>query len=119
VPDLVKEEFINIGILVRDVTDSQPPTVAFTRDWTRLLSFDEEADLNMLKCLEEDFKIHLAEKREDGTKPFFDTILDSFSNNLQVSKPKGRSAESMNILVKELMSLYVYRSVTSSLAMAV
>ena len=51
VPDPVKNEFVNIGVLLRAATGEQSE-LRFTRDWGRVLCLDPDADTQMLEALE-------------------------------------------------------------------
>ena len=53
VPDVVKGEFTNIGVVLREATVSGGrPVVRFTRDWSRVRCMDAEADTGLLESLE-------------------------------------------------------------------
>src|ERR1700734_2023103 len=51
VPDPVKNEFVNIGVLLRAATGEQT-VLRFTRDWARVLCLDPDADTQMFEALE-------------------------------------------------------------------
>ncbi|HEX3940610.1 MAG TPA: DUF3037 domain-containing protein, partial [Acidobacteriaceae bacterium] len=51
VPDPVKNEFVNIGILLRAAAGGQS-AVRFTKDWSRVRCIDPDADTEMLEALE-------------------------------------------------------------------
>ncbi len=106
VPDMVREEFINIGILIVDLSGARPPMVRLTRNWTRLRSLDPDADVETLQALEQDLNLYCAQT--SGTDSLMNSIQDSFSNNLQLAPSRGRAAESMDRLAEELMALYVH-----------
>ena len=60
VPDAVKEEFVNIGVvMVGGGTDAGYADVRFTRDWRRVLCLDPGADLEWLQALERDIRMRL------------------------------------------------------------
>lgn len=107
VPSLIREEFVNIGVVVSDITDMHPPRVWFTRDWTRLQSLDPIVDIEMLRGLEEGLMHQFRESTH--TVSFMET-LQGWSNNLQLSQLRARGAESMESLAKELMTMYVESS---------
>ena len=53
VPDVVKGEFTNIGVVLREASASGGgPVVRFTRDWSRVRCMDAEADTGLLEALE-------------------------------------------------------------------
>ena len=51
VPDVVKGEFTNIGVLLREAVGSAVPLLRFTRDWSRVRCMDANADLGLLESL--------------------------------------------------------------------
>jgi hypothetical protein len=51
VPDPVRNEFVNIGVLLRAAEGGQS-MVRFTRDWGRVRCLDPDADTQMLEALE-------------------------------------------------------------------
>ena len=110
VPDAVKNEFVNIGVLLREAAGpgvANAPMLRLTRDWGRVRCVDPEADTEMLEALEGELRSRLLEGVEDGVKPVLAVIEDSFSNLLQVTEPKGCLAESMIAEVESLMRVYV------------
>ena len=113
VPDLVREEFVNIGVLIWARADTQPPVIRFTQDWTRLRNLANDVDTDMLQALEEDLSRALADA--PGVDSLINLIQEAFSGNLQTSSERGRAAESMNGLAEELMTLYVNPSVKTQL----
>ena len=48
VPDPVKNEFVNIGVLLRASAGEQS-ALRFTRDWARVLCLDPDAHTQMLE----------------------------------------------------------------------
>lgn len=62
VPDPVKGEFVNIGLVFREERDSEPPriSVRFTTDWRRVRCLDPNLDEGVLQALESDLKGVLA-----------------------------------------------------------
>ena len=110
VPDAVKNEFVNIGVLLREAAGigaGQAPVLRFTRDWARVRCVDPDADTEMLEALEEELRGRLLAGTEGGMKPVLDMIEDSFSNMLQITEPKGCLAESMIAEMESLMRVYV------------
>ncbi len=106
VPDPVRNEFVNIGILLRDALQSEQLIVNFTKDWARVRCIDPDVDVGMLESLESEFRQRLT--RQDSGMPSLMRVLeDSFSNALQLTEPKAYLAESMIAGVEELMRLYV------------
>jgi hypothetical protein len=121
VPDAVKNEFVNIGVMLREARGTgAAPLLRFTRDWARVRCVDPEADTAMLEALELELRVRLAEgtqtAAESGvwpagpvaeSKPVMEVIEDSFSNLLQVTEAKGCLAESLPAEMENLMRVYV------------
>jgi hypothetical protein len=128
VPDAVKNEFVNIGVMLREAGGraGAAPLLRLTRDWARVRCVDPEADTAMLEALELELRARLAEGAEvqlaagqeksagrwpvgavrEG-KPVLEVIEDSFSNLLQVTEAKACLAESLPAELDNLMRVYV------------
>ena len=106
VPDVVKGEFANIGVLLREAGSDAAPQVRFTRDWTRVRCMDAEADVAMLEALESEIAARLRMGAADP-KPVLGVIEDSFSNSIQMSEPRACLAESIAAEMDLLMKMYV------------
>ena len=110
VPDTVKNEFVNIGVLLREAAEAgvtNAPLLRFTRDWARVRCVDPEADTEMLEALEGELQARLLEGTPAEGRPVLELIEDSCSNLLQLTQAKGYLAESMIAGVEELMRVYV------------
>jgi Protein of unknown function (DUF3037) len=133
VPDPVKNEFVNIGVLLRPHMGGAPGVpeprpqgaregaagrsasaesflVRFTRDWTRVRCADPDADIEMLEAMEAEMRRRLPETTPGAaadTKPLLEIIDDSFSHLLQLTEPKACLAENLTAQMDELMRLYV------------
>ncbi len=117
VPDPVKGEFANIGVVLRAVgagkagsAGSNTGTVVrFTRDWGRVRCLDPDADTEMLESLE----VEIAERMASGVqhrvnaKPMLETLEDSLSNCLQITAMQGTLAESLPAEMEQLLRMYV------------
>jgi hypothetical protein len=106
VPDPVKNEFVNIGVLLREAAHPDALSVRFTRDWARVRCIDPDADIEMLEALEAEMRQRTAEQQAD-TKPLLAIIDDSFSQLLQMTDSKAYLAENMAAGMEQLMQLYV------------
>jgi hypothetical protein len=106
VPDPVKNEFVNIGVLLREAGHPEGAQVRFTKDWGRVRCVDPDADLAMLEAMETEMRRRLAEAG-DGTTPLMKTMEDSFSQLLQITEPKACLAENVAAEMDQLMRLYV------------
>jgi hypothetical protein len=106
VPDPVKNEFVNIGVLLREAARPESTIVRFTRDWARVRCVDPNADTEMLEAMESEMRQRFAETGSD-LPPIMKTLEDSFSNLLQITEPKACLAETIPAEVEQLMQLYV------------
>ncbi len=107
VPDVVKGEFTNIGVVLREA-DSRDGAAAvrFTRDWSRVRCMDAGADVELLESLEGE----IAERLRMGlqeTKPVMELLGDTLSNSVQVTEVRACLAESMAAEMEQLMRMYV------------
>jgi len=114
VPDRVKNEFVNIGVVLRSSgVGGQTPSqgkveVRFTRDWARVRRLDPDADTAMLEALEIEVMRRLASQGpEEQAKPVLAALEDTLSNTLQITESKAFLAESFPAGLEELLSLYV------------
>jgi hypothetical protein len=109
VPDVVKGEFANIGVVLREAGREETVTVRFTRDWSRVRCLDPEADVELLESLEAEIALRLkmgVELRVNA-KPMLETMLDSLSNSVQVTEMRGTLAESLPAEMEQLLRMYV------------
>lgn len=114
VPDAVKGEFTNIGVLLREATQPglppQPARVRFTRDWSRVRCLDADADIGLLEALEGEIDARLRSESGSGSaivKPMIATIEDAFSNSIQMTEARACLAENPAAELDLLMRLYV------------
>ena len=105
-PDAVKNEFINVGLVL--VPPAGSAQVRFTRDWSRVLCLDPEADVEMLQALENDLRDQLREMNGDHDL-ILRRIQDSFSNAIQPSEFQACLAASAVSEADELARLYLER----------
>ena len=105
VPDPVKNEFVNIGVLLR--AEGEPSTLRFTRDWGRVRCLDPEADTAMLEALEIEIGQRLRAQPANHPKPITALLEESFSNGVQITVSKAYAAESFLAGLEELMRQYV------------
>ncbi len=102
-PDAIKEEFVNIGLVVLGDTGN---AVRFTSDYRRVRCLDPTADLDMLRALEAELRARLAQA---GSNPdaMLKLLHDSFSNTLQLSPVKACLAESVEQEADRLAEMYL------------
>ena len=111
VPDVVKGEFTNIGVLLREAeAPSATPRLRFTRDWSRVRCMHADVDTDLLEALEAEMLDRL--RMETGAvstypKPILEALTDSLSNSIQISEPRACLAENLAVELDQLMRLYV------------
>jgi len=108
VPDPIKEEFVNIGlVLVCGAIQSDALVeVRFSCNWKRVLRLDSHADIEMLEALAKEIRERLAEPGADRER-MLSMMRDSFSNSVQVSSPKACLAESPREEADRLAQIYL------------
>jgi hypothetical protein len=106
VPDPVKGEFTNIGVLLREAGRPDAAQLRFTRDWSRVRCMDAEADIGLLEALESEIAARLQVSSTDP-KPIVAMIEDSFSNSLQMTEARACLAENVAAELDLLMKMYV------------
>ena len=106
VPDPVKNEFVNIGVVLRAAGGEQS-ALRFTRDWGRVRCLDPDADIQMLEALEIEIGHRLRASPADDPRPVMARLEDTLSNGLQITETKAYLAETFLTGLEELMHLYV------------
>ena len=109
VPDVVKGEFVNIGVLLREAAGADARAqVKFTRDWSRVRCMDADADTSLLEALEQEIagRLTLAVSPRDP-KTVLEVLQDTLSNSLQMTGPKATLAENMATEMELLLRMYV------------
>ncbi|MGC2198124.1 MAG: DUF3037 domain-containing protein [Terriglobales bacterium] len=106
VPDAVKDEFVNIGVvLVGDGADAGYADVRFTRDWRRVLCLDPGADVEWLQALERDVRMRLQDA--GSLADLLYRLQDLCSNVIQISASKGCLGEEPAREMESLAKLYL------------
>ncbi len=106
VPDVVKGEFANIGVLLREAGRDDSAVVRFTRDWSRVRCMDADADIGLLEGLEGEIAARLRMGAGD-TKPVMQVLEDTLSNSVQITEARASLAESVPAELEQLMRMYV------------
>jgi hypothetical protein len=104
VPDAVRNEYVHIGVILREQGSGEPAQVRFTRDWRRVRCLDPEADTTVLEGMESELKRRFQEE-PDGN--LMRLLSEALSLNVQMTEPKAYLAESLPAGMEELMRLYV------------
>jgi len=107
VPDAVKDEFVNIGVVVVEngTSGASFSDLRFTSDWRRVKCLDPDADIEMLEALEPDLRARLAETADRDR--ILHVLKDSFSGALQLSPGKACLAESPQEELRRLATMYL------------
>ncbi|HEY1742641.1 MAG TPA: DUF3037 domain-containing protein [Granulicella sp.] len=105
VPDVVKGEFANIGVVLREA-GREDAVVRFTRDWSRVRCMDADADVALLESLESELSVRLQRTPLDA-KPVLEVLEDSLSNSVQLTAMRATLAENMSTEMEQLMRMYV------------
>ena len=104
VPDVVRNEFVHIGVILRERGSRDGAEVRFTRDWRRVRCLDPEADTAVLEGMESELRMRF-QAEPDGR--LMQLLSEALSLNVQMTEAKAYLAESIPAGVEELMRLYV------------
>ena len=104
VPDAVRNEYVHIGVILREQGSREAAQVRFTRDWRRVHCLDPEADTALLEGMESELRKRF-EAEPDGS--LMRLLSESLSLSVQMTEPKAYLAESLPAGMEELMRLDV------------
>lgn len=115
VPDEVRQEFINIGLVFHSPLDNYLD-VKITSNFSRVSAFDDELDTNFLKIVLSGVKRDFSQKIDVGAPSFYDLgkkdFLNSatafYSNQLQFSPIYSISSNDIVKDFNDLFRTYVY-----------
>ena len=107
VPDVVKGEFANIGVVLREAGGDRRVQVRFTRDWARVRCMDADADVGLLEALEAEIAEKLRVEGADTPKPLLELLGDTLSNSVQMTEMRATLAESLPAEMEQLLGMYV------------
>src|SRR5262249_9842961 len=99
VPDAVKNEFVNIGLVL--LPPAGRPEMRFSKDWSRVQALDPQADIELLEAFREEIS------READVELVLRKVEDSFSNGLQASESKACLAVSPAQEADKLARIYL------------
>ncbi|HET9742611.1 MAG TPA: DUF3037 domain-containing protein [Terriglobales bacterium] len=108
VPDVVKDEFVNIGVLLLS-PDENFAQVRFMRDWSRVRCLDPGVDLESLQGIEADIQ----DQFRAATQSPADSIArlrETLSNSLQITNSKPLLSESPQQELQRLAGAYLERA---------
>ncbi len=115
-PDLIKGEFVNIGVVLLESGGDGFTGVRFTRDWRRARCADPDLDIDLLESYEEGLRLHLESlvpqiinyrgpmSRRDW---LLDQLQQSLSGALQLSPMAAVLSESPSIELGKLAQTYL------------
>jgi len=104
VPDAVRNEYVHIGVILREQGSQEPAEVRFTHDWRRVRCLDPEADTALLEGMESELRRRF-QQEPDGN--LMRLLSEALSLSVQMTEPKAYLAESLPAGMEELMRLYV------------
>jgi hypothetical protein len=104
-PDVVRENFINIGVVMVALGGADFGDVHFLKNWTPVLRFDPDADIEFLKAFAKEVaeQIRNREKREQ----MLQQMKESFSNSIQLSTPRVCVSEDPLSELEQLSAQYL------------
>jgi len=112
VPDAVKDEFVNVGVVLLEPGEAGTQAFAdvrFTKDWRRVRCLDPDVDVEMLEALEQEIRDRLAEL-DGGREWLLKRMEDSLSNAIQLSPMKAVLAVSPQEEIAKLAEIYLERT---------
>jgi Protein of unknown function (DUF3037) len=108
VPDPVRNEFVHVGVLLREQPEAQTGApvmeLRFTRDWRRVRCLNPDADTALLEGMETELRHRLG---HDPYGKMMRILDEALSLNVQMTTPKAYLAESLPAGIEELMRMYV------------
>jgi hypothetical protein len=104
VPDAVRNEYVHIGVMLREQGSREPAQIRFTHDWRRVRCMDPEADTALLEGMESELRRKL---QVDPDGKLMRILIEALSLSVQMTEPKAYLAESLPAGIEELMRLYV------------
>ncbi len=116
VPDVVKQEFVNVGVVLLEEGGDGFTDVRFTRDWRRVRCLDPEVDVELLQSYEDELRrllqSHAAEVINyklplSRREWLLDVMQQSFSGTLQLAPMQGVLTESPQAELGILASTYL------------
>ncbi len=104
VPDAVRNEYVHIGVILREQGSHAPAEVRFTRDWRRVRCLDPDADTALLEGIESELRRRFLAEPEGNLMRL---LNESLSLSVQMTEARAYLAESLPAGMEELMKLYV------------
>jgi hypothetical protein len=111
VPDVVKGEFINIGVFLFCPAE-QFLGCSFSDDWRRVNRFHAQADSEFLEDLQSHFKQQIEEHKKD-LDGYVREMQQSYSNLIELSPPRKCLTADLDAQLHELFDRYVGARLTA------
>jgi hypothetical protein len=105
VPDVVKQEFINIGLFLF-CSDEQFLDCLFSDDFRRITRFHAQADTQFLKELQPHFEQQIEEHEED-LDGYIAEMQQSYSNLIQLSPARTCLTADLSVQLQDLFDRHV------------
>jgi hypothetical protein len=105
VPDLVKNEYVNFGLIMFDSSGVGFAAVRFAKDLRRVQCLAPNIDLEVLHGMQADFKRDLRDAKSRAE--LLRMINTSFSNSVQVSESFACQTESAESELAKLAEMYL------------
>ena len=107
VPDVVRGEFVTIGVVLRESRPGGRVMVRFTSDWSRLRAMGSSLEIEVLRELAEELAQRLVlMEQDDDRRALLDVACSSFSTGLQITEERGCLAEGMETELDRLVRMY-------------
>jgi hypothetical protein len=111
VPDLVRDEVLNIGVFVYSPEEKYLDCL-FTDDFRRIKSFHPQADLELLRELQQHFEEEI-NRRSDDWEGYIRS-LQEYSNLIQVTEPRPCRLRDPMTEIQDLFARYVGGRISGS-----
>lgn len=107
-PNLIRDEWVNIGVLLEDVGSERREMRLIQDDseYARVRKLHPNADLGVLRALAAEFETRLGDSRESGAAEF-EKFHETLSNVLEFSPAKGLLARDFKEEMHRLFREYV------------
>ena len=116
VPDVVKGEFVNVGVALLEQGDDGFTDVRFTRDWRRVLCLDPDADFELLGSYEAELRRLLQSRLPEiinyrgpmSRRAWLLALMqESFAGTLEMAPMSAILTESPRAEIGKLAQLYL------------
>jgi len=110
VPDLVRGEYVNIGVLLHSPEEKYLGCLV-TDDFRRIKHFHPQADVKLLRELQSHFETEIDERGAD-LEGYLQFMRRSYANSIQVSEPRAFRLAEPQSEIQELFGRYVGERIT-------